>query len=140
MLNKDGFNLIDCTLYHPERSPHMQRRFSRVLAPSLIVLAVSLFATNNALAQSESGGFTFGAGSQSGGILSVGASSESGGVAENGSETEGGGINQTGASSESGGIANAGGETESGGIGNVGASTEGGVTSTPKIYVRYYGN
>jgi hypothetical protein len=136
-----GFsNLIDFTVDHPERSPHMQRHFGKVLALSLIVLAVALFATSNALAQSENGGFTFGAGSQSGGIWATGASSESGGVGGSDSSTEGGGINNTGASSESGGVANSGGESESGGIANAGTNKEGGVTSAPAQYVRYYGN
>jgi len=91
-------------------------------------------------AESESGGFIWGGGSESGGVSGAGASTESGGERQGGEETESGGAFANGASTLSGGIMGGGEESESGGVAGGGEETESGyagVSQTP-MYVKNY--
>ncbi len=82
-------------------------------------------------AESESGGFIMGGGSESGGVYGSGAESESGGVYNSGAESESGGVYNNGAESESGGLSEVGASSESGGVYGSGAESEtGGLYST----------
>ncbi|MCW5824755.1 MAG: hypothetical protein KIT34_18295 [Cyanobacteria bacterium TGS_CYA1] len=104
-----------------------------------VVLALGLNAPN-AFAESESGGFVFGDGSESGGVYDVGSSTESGGAYNSGSSSESGGPQDTGAESMSGGIYQSEAETLSGGATNAGSSSE--ATQDDHNwgkYVQYYG-
>lgn len=103
------------------------------------VVALGLYA-QSAFAESESGGFVFGDGSESGGVYDVGTSSESGGVYNAGSSSESGGPLDTGAESQSGGVYASEAESMSGGTTNAGSSSE--ATQDDHNwgrYVQYYG-
>ncbi len=102
--------------------------------------AITVASVGSAHAESESGGFVWGAGSESGGVAGAGASTESGGETMSGTYTESGGALANGASTLSGGEMGGGEESESGGVVGAGTETESGYTGweqTP-VYVKNY--
>lgn len=115
---------------------------NRTLVKSgLLALVVALgLNAQNAFAESESGGFVFGDGSESGGVYDTGSESMSGGVSNAGSSSESGGVYDTGAESQSGGVYASESESMSGGVGQAGSSSE--ATQDDHNwgrYVQYYG-
>jgi hypothetical protein len=93
-------------------------------------------------ADSESGGFVWGEGSESGGALNSGSGTESGGEQANVGTTESGGFYNNGSSTESGGERGNGSSSESGGMSEIGSTSEsGGPTGnlgTTPTYVKNY--
>ena len=116
-------------------------RLAGLLAATVLAFSLSASA---AFADSESGGFIFGGGSESGGIYDTGASSASTGLWGTG-ESQSGGLWDTGSESESGGLADSGAESESGGLSQTGAESESNkrqemtTIENQADYVRYYG-
>ena len=95
--------------------------FSRALSLAIALSAITLCAP--AIAESESGGFVWGGGNQSGGFVPVGrgSGSESGGVFWGSGNSESGGASMSGAESGSGGMVEVGNNSESGGPLEVGS-------------------
>lgn len=114
---------------------------TKIIKSGLLAVVVALgLNAQNAFAESESGGFVFGDGSESGGVYEAGSSTESGGAWNSGSSSETGGPLDTGAESQSGGVYSSEAETMSGGATNAGASSE--ATQDDHNwgrYVQYYG-
>jgi hypothetical protein len=118
-------------------------KFVTGLALGLSAVFVTMTTCNlSAFADSESGGFVWGGGSESGGATGTGSDSESGGFRGNGGSTESGGFYNNGSTSESGGERGNGSSSESGGMSELGSSTESGgvfgTGSTPPVYVKSY--
>jgi hypothetical protein len=89
---------------------------SKAFAGGLILVTLAWFCNSlPAVADSESGGFVFDSGSESGGAEDTGAESEAGNVRHGDSATESGGALASGSESDSGGLVETGAETESGG-------------------------
>lgn len=113
---------------------------TKLIKPGLLAVVVALgLSAQNAFAESESGGFVFGDGSESGGVYETGSSTESGGAWNTGSSESGGPLD-TGAESQSGGVYASEAETMSGGATNAGSSSE--ATQDDHNwgrYVQYYG-
>ncbi len=114
---------------------------TKLIKSGLLAVVVALsFSAQNAFAESESGGFVFGDGSESGGVYEAGSSTETGGAWNSGSSSETGGPMDTGAESQSGGVYSSEAETMSGGATNAGSSSE--ATQDDHNwgrYVQYYG-
>jgi hypothetical protein len=106
--------------------------FSRGLC--LAVALAAIVASAPVQAESESGGFVFGGGNQSGGFMPVGRSggNESGGVLWGDGSSESGGATMSGAESDSGGLVEVGNHSETGGPLQVGSNDEN------KLLVRNY--
>ena len=119
-----------------------KQKFVRTVTTGLSVLSLAGGYGLAAFADTESGGFVFGEGSESGGAFDSGSGTESGGMRANVGTTESGGFYNSGASTESGGERASGGASESGGLSEVGSESEsGGVTGklgTPATYVKNY--
>ncbi|MDR3616978.1 MAG: hypothetical protein P4L53_25695 [Candidatus Obscuribacterales bacterium] len=106
--------------------------FSRALCLAIALGAISVSAP--ALAESESGGFVWGGGNQSGGFVPVGRGSgnETGGVLWGDGSSESGGATMSGAESDSGGMVEVGNSSETAGPLMVGSNDEN------KLIVRTY--
>jgi hypothetical protein len=98
--------------------------FSRALCLAIALGAV--FASAAVQAESESGGFVWGGGNQSGGFVPIGRGSgnETGGVLWGDGSSESGGTSMSGAESDSGGLVEVGNSSETGGPLAVGSSDE----------------
>ncbi len=110
-------------------------KVSRLLAAFAAAAIVSGLNLAPAFAESESGGFVFGDGSETGGVTPMGAYNESGGIAGLGNRNESGGAYGTGAESESGGVTQTGASSESD-LYSRDPSNESGFNA----YVKYYGD
>jgi hypothetical protein len=118
-----------------------KHKLATILSAGLTVLALSWGCSLAAHADSESGGFVWGGGSESGGVAGNGSSTESGGEQANVGTTESGGFYNNGSSTESGGERGNGSSSESGGVTEVGSESEsGGPTGNPLVKPTYVKN
>jgi hypothetical protein len=106
--------------------------FSRVLC--LAIALGAIVASAPVQAESESGGFVWGGGNQSGGFVPIGrgGGNESGGVLWGDGSSESGGATMSGAESDSGGMLEVGNSSETAGPLMVGSNDEN------KLIVRTY--
>ncbi len=111
------------------------KRMGRLLASFAALALVSGLNLAPALAESESGGFVFGDGTETGGVTPLGEWNESGGISGLGNRNESGGTYGTGAESESGGVTQTGASSESD-LYSKDPSNESGFNA----YVKYYGD
>jgi hypothetical protein len=111
-----------------------QNNASFLRAISLAIALGAVVASAPVQAESESGGFVFGGGNQSGGFVPIGrgTGSESGGVLWGDGSSESGGATMSGAESDSGGAVEIGNSSETGGPLQVGSTDEN------KLLVRTY--